>query len=95
MVNLSDGSNSGGLESNRRWGRQGLDLNAGPGGPEIDGREESVVSLASRQLSVASSQALAGEQARMYHAAGGVLKRKEPEGGWDTERFSYKQSSWQ
>ena len=95
VVNLSDGSNSGGLESNRRWGRQGLDLNAGPGGPEIDGREESVVSLASRQLSVASSQALAGEQARMYHAAGGVLKRKEPEGGWDTERFSYKQSSWQ
>ncbi|RVX18400.1 hypothetical protein CK203_006689 [Vitis vinifera] len=72
VVNLSDGSNSGGLESNRRWGRQGLDLNAG-----------------------LSSQALAGEQARMYHAAGGVLKRKEPEGGWDTERFSYKQSSWQ
>ena len=95
VVNLTDSSNSGSLESNRRWVRQGLDLNAGPGAPEIDGREESAVPLASRQLSVASSQALAGEQARIYHAAGGVLKRKEPEGGWDTERFSYKQSSWQ
>lgn len=95
VVNLSDGSNSGGLESNRRWGRQGLDLNAGPGGPEIDGREESALPLVSRQLSVASSQALVGEQTRMYQVGGGVLKRKEPEGGWDTERFSSYKQSWQ
>ncbi|KAL1551260.1 non-specific serine/threonine protein kinase [Salvia divinorum] len=35
MVSLPDISNNGGLESNRKWGRQGLDLNAGPGVIEI------------------------------------------------------------
>ncbi|OMO78446.1 hypothetical protein COLO4_24764 [Corchorus olitorius] len=89
LVSLPDGSSSG-AESGRKWGRQGLDLNAGPGGPDIEGRDETSP-LASRQLSVASSQALAEEQARMYQVPGGVLKRKEPEGGWD----GYKQSSWQ
>ncbi|XVF09240.1 hypothetical protein REPUB_Repub07fG0075000 [Reevesia pubescens] len=89
VVSLQDGSNSSGAESGRKWGRQGLDLNAGPGGPDVEGRDETT-SLASRQLSVASSQALAEEQARMYQVAGGMLKRKEPEGGWD----GYKQSSW-
>lgn len=74
--------------------RQGLDLNAGPGNVEAEGRDETLA-LGSRQLSVARSQALAEEQARMYHqVAGGVLKRKEPE-GWDTENVRYKQSSWQ
>ncbi|KAK8521416.1 hypothetical protein V6N12_005322 [Hibiscus sabdariffa] len=88
-VSLPDCNNSG-AESGRKWGRQGLDLNAGPGGPDIEGRDETAP-LASRHLSVASSQALAEEQARMYQLPGGVLKRKEPEGGWD----GYKQSSWQ
>lgn len=88
VVSLPDGSSNGGTENSRKWLRQGLDLNAGPGGPEMEVRDEN--SLASRQLS-ASSQALAEEQARMYQVAGGVLKRKEPEGGWD----GYKQSSWQ
>ncbi|WRX17866.1 Bromo adjacent homology (BAH) domain - like 7 [Theobroma cacao] len=90
VVSLPDGSNNSGAESGRKWGRQGLDLNAGPGGPDIEGRDETSP-LASRQLSVASSQALAEEQARMYQVPGGILKRKEPEGGWD----GYKQSSWQ
>ncbi|XVE57098.1 hypothetical protein DITRI_Ditri04bG0064500 [Diplodiscus trichospermus] len=90
VVSLPEGSNNSVAESGRKWGRQGLDLNAGPGGPDIEGRDETTP-LASRQLSVASSQALAEEQARMYQVPGGVLKRKEPEGGWD----GYKQSSWQ
>uniref|UniRef100_A0A5B7BCY6 Uncharacterized protein n=1 Tax=Davidia involucrata TaxID=16924 RepID=A0A5B7BCY6_DAVIN len=94
IVSLPDGSNGVGGENSRKWGRQGLDLNAGPGGLDIEGRDETLP-LASRQLSVASSQALAEEQARMYQLAGGVLKRKEPEGGWDPESFRYKQSSWQ
>ncbi|GLT73749.1 hypothetical protein SLA2020_455860 [Shorea laevis] len=90
VVSLSDGSNNSGAESSRKWGRQCLDLNSGPGGPDIEGRDETSP-LTSRQPSVASSQALAGEQARMYQVSGGVLSRKEPEGGWD----GYKQSSWQ
>ncbi|XP_044481214.1 uncharacterized protein LOC123207802 isoform X2 [Mangifera indica] len=90
VVNLADGSNSVGAESSRKWGRQVLDPNAGPGGPDIEGRDE-MSSLALRQLSVASSHAQAEEQARMYHIAGGILKRREPEGGWD----GCKQSSWQ
>ncbi|KAK6920755.1 Bromo adjacent homology (BAH) domain [Dillenia turbinata] len=94
VVGLPDGGNGGGVESNRRSGRHGLDLNAGPGGVDAEGRDEALA-LPSRQLPVASSQALAEEQARMFHMAGGVLKRKEPEGGWDSDRFSYKPSSWQ
>ncbi|GMJ06706.1 'shuttle' in chinese [Hibiscus trionum] len=90
VVSLPDCSYNSGAETGRKWGRQGLDLNAGPGGPDIEGRDESAP-LASRHLSVASSQALAEEQARMYQVPGGFLKRKEPEGGWD----GYKQSSWQ
>ncbi|GMI76573.1 'shuttle' in chinese [Hibiscus trionum] len=90
IVNLPDGSNSSSAEGGRKWGRQGLDLNAGPGGLNIEGRDETTP-LAPRQLTVANSLALAEEQARMYLAPGGILKRKEPEGGWD----GYKQSSWQ
>ncbi|CAK7328964.1 unnamed protein product [Dovyalis caffra] len=90
-VNFPDRNNIGATESSRKWGRQGLDLNAGPLGPDIEGRDETSA-LASRQLSVASSQALAEERSRMYQvSSGGVLKRKEPEGGWE----GYKQPSWQ
>ena len=88
VVSFPDGSNNSSAESSRKWGRQGLDLNAGPGVLDVEGRDETS-SLPPRQLSVASSQAIADEQARIYQV-GGVLKRKEPEGGWD----SYKQS-WQ
>ncbi|XP_022767604.1 mucin-19-like isoform X2 [Durio zibethinus] len=82
VVSLPDACNNSGADNGRKWGRQGLDLNAGPGGPDTEGRDETTP-LASRQLSVASSQALAEEQPRMYHVPGGILKRKEPEGGWD------------
>ncbi|KAJ1387166.1 Transcription elongation factor, TFIIS/CRSP70, N-terminal, sub-type [Sesbania bispinosa] len=90
VVGLPDGSNSSSsAETSRKWARQGLDLNAGPGGSDIEGRDESS-SLPSRQLSVACSQAIAEEHARIQ-LAGSVHKRKEPDSGWD----GYKQSSWQ
>ncbi|PHU23844.1 hypothetical protein BC332_08951 [Capsicum chinense] len=91
VVGLPESNNNGTMDHNRKWGRQGLDLNAGPGVVDMEGREESV-SLTSRQLSVAGPQALAEEHGRMYAVPGGVLKRKEPEGGWDSESFRFKQS---
>ncbi|XP_050225217.1 uncharacterized protein LOC126674759 [Mercurialis annua] len=91
VVSFPDSSNNAGSESSRKWGRQGLDLNAGPLGLDMEGRDETP-SIVARQLSVANSQALADEQARMYQVAGGGLsKRKEPEGGWE----GYKHPSWQ
>ncbi|KAI3976315.1 hypothetical protein MKX01_021857 [Papaver californicum] len=116
VISVPEGtSNAGGgpesSSSTGKWGRQGgLDLNAGPGGSDMEvGREYRYPSAASRQQPVAiSSQAfLTEEQGRMYYnhqaaAGAAALKRKEPEGGWDMERFSYKQqqqqqppSSWQ
>ncbi|XP_073273058.1 uncharacterized protein [Primulina huaijiensis] len=89
LVNLPDGSNNGMLENNRKWGRQGLDLNAGPGVME-EVREDSFA-----QHPVASTQVVVEDQARMYPVPGGISKRKEPEGGWDNESFRYKQFSWQ
>ncbi|CAI0398856.1 unnamed protein product [Linum tenue] len=95
VVSIPDASSSMSSESSsRKWGgRQGLDLNAGPlGGPDTaEGRDETTSSslAASRQhqLSLANShQALIEEQqSRIYHqvSGGGVLKRKEPDGGWD------------
>ncbi|GFP79942.1 probable mediator of RNA polymerase ii transcription subunit 26c [Phtheirospermum japonicum] len=88
VVGLPDIGNNSGLTSNRKWGRQGLDLNSGPGTMESEVREES------GQHSVASFQALAEEQARMFSGSGGLLKRKEPEGGLDNEPFRHKHS-WQ
>lgn len=92
MVSLPEGSTSAGSES-RKWGRQGLDLNAGPGSADADVKDDRL-SSASRQLPIASSQAFVEEQARMYQVSSGAMKRKEREGGsWD-ERY-YKQPSWQ
>ncbi|CAN4099327.1 unnamed protein product [Withania somnifera] len=93
MVALPDANSNGATGHNRKRSRQGLDLNAGPGAVDLEGKEESV-SLVPRQLSVADSQALADEHGRMYPvAAGNLLKRKEPDGGWDSESFRFKQSS--
>ncbi|KAH1201645.1 hypothetical protein GmHk_17G048295 [Glycine max] len=89
VVSLPDGSNSSSAENCRRRTRQGLDLNAGPGS-NLEGRDDSSP-LVPRQLSVASSQAQLEEQARIFHLSSDVLKRKEPDGGWD----GYKQTSWQ
>lgn len=92
MISLPEGSAAGGSESSRKWGRQGLDLNAGPGNAE-EAKDDRVPST--RQLHAASSQSFIEDQARLYHVAGGVLKRKEPDGGWESERFTFKQPSWQ
>ncbi|XP_062026347.1 uncharacterized protein LOC133742689 [Rosa rugosa] len=89
VVNVSDGSNNSSAENSRKWGRQGLDLNAGPGGPDLEGRDVTSP-LAPWQFSVASSQALAEEQARMFQMSGGTFKRKEPEGGWDGYKQPWK-----
>ncbi|KAJ4974037.1 hypothetical protein NE237_007211 [Protea cynaroides] len=95
VISLPESASNTVAESSRKWGRQCLDLNAGPGATDMEGRDDRIPS-ASKQLPVASSsQTLAEDQVRMYQAAGGVLKRKEPEGGWNPESFSYKQPSWQ
>ncbi|KAD3641067.1 hypothetical protein E3N88_30290 [Mikania micrantha] len=68
----------------RKWGSQGLDLNAGPGDDKLP------ASL--RQLPPGSGD----EQLRMFHqmaagGGGGASKRKEPDGNWDGDnRVSYK-----
>ncbi|XP_019069914.1 uncharacterized protein [Solanum lycopersicum] len=85
MVSLPDANSNGATDHNRKRSRQGLDLNAGPGAVDLEGKEESV-SLVTRQLD---------EHGRMYPVAGGLLKRKEPEGGWDSESYRFKQSPWQ
>jgi hypothetical protein len=102
--NSNNNSNSGGaMDNNRKWSNSrqgGLDLNAGPGVVDVDGREDVYTQ---RQFSFVSPQALKEEQARMLQAAaaaaaaggGGVMKRKEPEGGWDMDGYRYKQSSRQ
>ncbi|TKY55173.1 hypothetical protein E2542_SST19587 [Spatholobus suberectus] len=90
VVSLPNGSNSSSVENSRKRTRQGLDLNAGPKSLDLDGRDESSP-FVPRQLSVASLQAQVKEQARMFHLSSDVLKRKEPDGGWD----GYKESSWQ
>ncbi|KAL8140779.1 hypothetical protein V2J09_006800 [Rumex salicifolius] len=93
VVSLPDVSSNGVVESSQKWGRRGLDLNSGPLGVDAEGKDEALLN-ASRQLPAVNSQALMDDQARGYQVPGGVLKRKEPEGGWD--RFSYKQPpSWQ
>lgn len=84
MVGLPDNISDGGPENNRKWARQGLDLNAGPGALENEARPE-MMSLPSGQHSLSSTQALAGN----------ILKRREPEGGLENENFRFKQSSWQ
>ncbi|XP_020578592.1 uncharacterized protein LOC110023484 isoform X2 [Phalaenopsis equestris] len=92
MISLPESSAATGSDSSRKWGRPGLDLNAGPGSAE-EVKDDRVPST--RQLHAASSQSFMEDQARLYQVAGGVLKRKEPEGGWEPERFTFKQPSWQ
>ncbi|KAL8465332.1 hypothetical protein ACS0TY_034726 [Phlomoides rotata] len=93
VVGLADSSGNSALENSRKWGRQGLDLNAGPGANENEVRGD-IYPLSSSQQSGVSSQVQAEEQARMYSVSGSILKRTEPDGGWDKESFRYKQSSW-
>ena len=93
VMNLPGGASNIGPDG-RKWGSQGLDLNAGPGSIDTERRDERLPS-GLRQLSVPSPQAVVEEQLKMFQV-GGVLKRKEPDGGLDAvDRISYKQPSWQ
>uniref|UniRef100_A0A803QLZ7 TFIIS N-terminal domain-containing protein n=1 Tax=Cannabis sativa TaxID=3483 RepID=A0A803QLZ7_CANSA len=75
---LSSNSFSGGASNidpdGRKWGSQGLDLNAGPGSVDAERRDERLPA-GLRQFSVSSSQALVEEQLKMFQV-GGVLKSK-------------------
>uniref|UniRef100_A0A803L8S6 TFIIS N-terminal domain-containing protein n=1 Tax=Chenopodium quinoa TaxID=63459 RepID=A0A803L8S6_CHEQI len=90
---IPDTGNNSVIGGNHIWGKQGLDLNSGPGVLDVEGRDESLP-IVSRQVSTISSQSLADEQARMYSMGGGHMKRKEPEGGWNIDKLNFKQPSW-
>lgn len=94
MMGFPGGTSNIGPDA-RKWGSQGLDLNAGPGGGTDTERRDERLPPGLRQLSISSSQALVEDQLKMFQV-GGVLKRKEPDGGLDAmDRISYKQPSWQ
>ncbi|XP_071692713.1 uncharacterized protein [Rutidosis leptorrhynchoides] len=80
----------------RKWPSHGLDLNAGSagGGSGTDDKLPSGL----KRIPLAGSQALADEQLKMFTqmaAGSGASKRKEPDGGWDGDRLSYRNPSWQ
>ncbi|PQM32894.1 uncharacterized protein Pyn_00785 [Prunus yedoensis var. nudiflora] len=88
MMSFPGGSSNVSLDG-RKWGSQGLDLNAGPGAAETERRDERLTS-GLRQLSVPSSQAQVEEPFKLFQV-GGTLKRKEPDSGLDAvDRISYK-----
>ncbi|KAL5212971.1 hypothetical protein ABZP36_023818 [Zizania latifolia] len=93
-INLPEGSSTVGHDSNRKWGRQGLDLNSGPGSVDVEMKEERVP-LPVRQNLSTPPHAFVEENIRLYQMPGVGVKRKEPESSWDAERSSYKQLSWQ
>ncbi|XP_015689266.1 uncharacterized protein LOC102719358 [Oryza brachyantha] len=92
-INLPEGTSTVGHDSNRKWGRQGLDLNSGPGSVDAEIKDERV-SLPVRQNLITPPHAFGEEHTRAYQMPGVGIKRKEPEGSWDAERSSYKQLSW-
>ncbi|KAK3159067.1 hypothetical protein QOZ80_2AG0145260 [Eleusine coracana subsp. coracana] len=93
-INLPEGSSGGVHDSSRKWGRQGLDLNSGPGVIEVEGKDERMP-LPVRQNLLTPPHALVEDQSRSYQMPGVGIKRKEPKGSWDAERSQYKQLSWQ
>ncbi|KAG0479665.1 hypothetical protein HPP92_010523 [Vanilla planifolia] len=91
VLTLAEGSGACVSESGRKWGRQALDLNTGPGIAE-EFKDDRL--LSSRHLHASNSQSLMEDQARLYQVTGGLLK-KEPDGGWESERFTFKHPPWQ
>ncbi|GAA0158300.1 hypothetical protein LIER_15370 [Lithospermum erythrorhizon] len=75
-----------------KFGRQVLDLNAGLGSMDVEGRAE-VLNVTSNRISMASSQSVAEEQAKIYQVGGRSLKRKEFDRGWDNDNFRTKRPS--
>ncbi|KAL6509611.1 hypothetical protein OROGR_022921 [Orobanche gracilis] len=94
VVGLADVSNNGGLNSNKKLSSQGLDLNAGPGTMDSEVKE-GMLPHSSAQHPLASFQTLAEEHARVFSVSCGILKRREPEVGWDSETIRHRHSSWQ
>lgn len=94
LISHPDSSASSSVStSSQRWGRQSLDLNAGPGiADTAEGREEKLISM--RQQFVAGSQLSVEDQARLFQVvtSGGGLKRKDPEGGWEMFPYNKQQS---
>ncbi|BAU01065.1 uncharacterized protein HKW66_Vig0255820 [Vigna angularis] len=89
------GGTSNVIPDSRKWGSQSLDLNSGPGVADTERRDERLPS-GLRQMSVPNPQASIEDPLKMFQMAGAAaLKRKEPDGGWDAERFGYKQHSRQ
>jgi len=70
----------------RGWPRPILDLNAGPGTVDLEVRD-------SKQFAIADSRVSPEGQTRSFNqtAASAVmpLKRKEPDGGWDSHSIGY------
>ncbi|PKA51467.1 putative mediator of RNA polymerase II transcription subunit 26c [Apostasia shenzhenica] len=89
VITLPEGASA----SSRVWGRQGLDLNSGP--VHADEVKDDRLPSLSRQMQVVNTRRYMEDQARLYEVAGGAMKRKEPDGGWEPERFIFKQPSWQ
>ncbi|KAG9155969.1 hypothetical protein Leryth_012038 [Lithospermum erythrorhizon] len=91
LMRHPDGNSFSSADS--KWGKPGqLDLNAGLGSMDIDGSTE-VLPVASNRISMASSQSVAEEQAKIYQVGGGGLKRKEYDRGWDNDNFRTKRPS--
>ncbi|KAL9239585.1 hypothetical protein vseg_013894 [Gypsophila vaccaria] len=83
---IHDVSNNGVFDSNERWGKLGLDLNSGPGGVDLEWRNGLLPTVSvPRQVSAINLRPLVKEQTRMCSVGGGILKRKEPDGGWNVE----------
>ncbi|XP_071696257.1 uncharacterized protein [Rutidosis leptorrhynchoides] len=91
FMSLPGGSSNVGPDG-RKWPSHGLDLNAGT--------NDNKLPSGFRPIPIGGSQSLADEQLKMFQqqmtsASSGISKRKEPDGGWDGDRLSYKHPSWQ
>jgi len=95
VMNLAGDTNNAGPES-RKWGGQGLDLNTGPWSADVERRDGRPSPALLRQIPILGSQGPpVDEQMKGFQMAGGSLKRREPDVGWDGDRNGYKQPSWQ
>eukprot|EP00252_Welwitschia_mirabilis_P024341 TRINITY_DN7184_c0_g1_i1.p1 TRINITY_DN7184_c0_g1~~TRINITY_DN7184_c0_g1_i1.p1 ORF type:complete len:1263 (-),score=282.92 TRINITY_DN7184_c0_g1_i1:289-4077(-) len=74
-------------KTDRPWSRQGFDLNAGPDVTDADNREDRT---SSRFIAALEGPWLAERHSSVTSES---LKRKEPEGGWEFNRFGVKQES--
>lgn len=77
--------------NDRIWPRQNLDLNSGPETFEAESKEERAVS---KHVAVLEGPLITDGQTRVIRqssASADSFKRKEPEVGWDLNRFELKQ----